>query len=54
LVDEAVLEPLVVPFTVVVSDELPDGAAQVSFAEWHHPIETLRLDRQHEPLGERV
>jgi hypothetical protein len=33
-----------------MGDVFPDGPAKVSFAEWHQPVETLRLDRTDEPL----
>ena len=48
--DEFVVEPLVIPFTVVVLDELRNGPAEMTFADRNHSAETLFLDRAHEAL----
>ena len=49
--DEFVVEPLVIPFTVVALDVLRDRPAEMPFAERHHSAETLFLDRAHEALA---
>jgi hypothetical protein len=43
-----------VALEVVVLDELGDGEAQMPLSEQHEIVEALGLDRQDEPLGERV
>jgi hypothetical protein len=48
--DEFAVESLVIPFTVVVLDELRHRQAEMTFAERDHSAETLFLDRAHEAL----
>jgi hypothetical protein len=43
-----------VPLVVVVRHKLRDRSPQVALAQRHQSIEALTLDRQDEPLGERV
>jgi hypothetical protein len=50
-VDELVVEALVVPFGVVVSDELAQRAVQHVLAEEDQSVETLTLDAADETLG---
>jgi hypothetical protein len=45
---------LMVSFAMVVRDEFCDGAPEMGFTEWHHPIETFFFDRPHEPFGVRI
>ncbi len=40
--------------TMIVQDELLNGAPKVSLAEWDNPIDTTPLDTQDEPLGIRI
>src|SRR5262249_8968672 len=48
--DQPVAEPLMVPLSVVVCDELIEGAKQLTLAEKDQTVETLRADRAHEAL----
>ena len=41
--DEFVVEPLVIPFTVVMLDVFRNSPAEMAFAEWDHSAETLSL-----------
>jgi hypothetical protein len=42
------------PFAVIVGDEVGHGLSEVALPERHDPIETLFLDRAHEPFGVRI
>ena len=42
--DQAIVEPLVIPFVVVVRDELADGATQRALADQDHALEAGFLD----------
>ena len=44
------VEPLVIPFVVVVRDELADGATQRALADQDHALEAGFLDGAHEAL----
>ena len=44
------VEPLVMPFVVVVRDELTDGATQRALADQDHALEAGVLDGAHEAL----
>ena len=44
------VEPLVIPFVVVVRDELADGATQRALADQDHALEAGVLDGAHEAL----
>ena len=44
------VEPQVIPFVVVVRDELADGATQRAFADQDHALEAGFLDGAHEAL----
>ncbi len=48
--DQSIIDPLMIPLTVVVSRVLASGLSERPFAEEDHPIETLVLDRPDEPL----
>jgi hypothetical protein len=48
--DGFVVEPLVIPFSVVVLDVLRDRPAEMPLAERDHSAGTLFLDRAHETL----
>ena len=50
-IDDHIFETLMVPFPMVVLDEIADGATQGVFAEEDHPVEALLLDGPHESLG---
>jgi hypothetical protein len=52
--DQPVLQPLMVSLAVVVRQELRDRSPQMALAQRHQSIEAFTLDRQDEPLGERV
>ena len=41
---QAIVEPLVIPFVVVVRDELADGATQRALADQDHALEAGFLD----------
>jgi hypothetical protein len=43
-----------IPFPMVMGDELGDDLPQMALAEQNDPVETLGLDRQDEPLREGV
>ena len=45
---QAIVEPLVIPFVVVVRDELADGATQRALADQDHALEAGFLDGAHE------
>jgi len=49
-VNQGVLETLMVPLAMVVRNELGHRSLEVPFAQQNHPVETLLLDRPHEPL----
>ena len=49
--DQAIIDPLMIPLPVIVSGVLASGLSQRSFAEKDHSIETLILDRSNESLG---
>jgi hypothetical protein len=49
--EEQVVQTLVVPFEMVVLDELAHGAAKMSLTERDQLVQALGLDRQHEALG---
>ena len=53
-VNERVVQALMRALSVIVLHVLIDRTPEVPFAEEHHSIETFRLDREHEPLGEGV
>ncbi len=48
--DQAIVEPLVLPFVVVVRDELADGATPRALADQDHALEAGFLDGAHEAL----
>ena len=48
--DQAIVEPLVIPFVVVVRDELADGATPRALADQDHALEAGVLDGAHEAL----
>src|SRR5438128_231724 len=52
--DELVAETLVWPFVMVMVDEFSDGRPEMRFAEQHHSVQALGLDRLDEPFGERI
>jgi len=43
-IDEFIAESLVIPFPMVMRDELCDRAVEMTFAERDHSVETLLLD----------
>ena len=49
--DQFVLNPLVIPLTVVMLDALRNRPPEMAFAKWDHAVEALILDRAHEPFG---
>ena len=52
--DQCVRESLMIPFTMIVLDELRDGPSEVAFAERNHPVEALLFDGSDEALRVRV
>ncbi len=52
--DQAVVEPLVMPFNVIVRHELCHCSPEVPLPHRDHTIETLRLDRSDESLHFRA
>ena len=48
--DPALVEPLVIPFVVVVRDELVDGATPRALADQDHALEAEVLDGAHAAL----
>jgi hypothetical protein len=48
--NQRVLEPLMIPFPMVVIDEFRHGPAEVALPKRNHPIETFLFDRSHEAL----
>ena len=49
-----VIQPLVGSFVVIVGDELSARSLEMALAQRYDPIETLRLDREDEPLREGI
>jgi hypothetical protein len=49
--DQLSRKSLMIPFTMVVRDELCDVSPEVRLANRNDPIQTLLFDRRHEPLG---
>ena len=47
--NQLVLESLMIPFTMIVVDELCDGPPEVMLADWNDSIQALLFDRPHEP-----
>lgn len=39
------------PFPVIMIDEDLEGLAEVTFAQWHYLVETLRAGREQIALG---
>jgi hypothetical protein len=52
--NEPIVNPLVIPFLVVVGQELCERPAQVGFAEDDDPIQAFLLDRPDESLRVRI
>lgn len=50
--NDPVLQTLVGSLAVIVLDELADGRVERSFAEQHHAVRALLLDRAHEAFGD--
>ena len=46
--NNAVLKALMIPFLMIMNQELPDGLAQCVLSEKDHSVEALVLDRTHE------
>src|SRR5262245_14451266 len=42
------------PLAVVVLDEDPEDALEITAVDGHQPVKTLRANSAHEPLGDRV
>ncbi len=53
-VDEFVPKPLVIPLTVIVRHELPEGSPKMPLTQGHDPIEAFLFDPPHEALRMRV
>ena len=55
-INQFVIQALVIPFTVVMCDELRQCPSQVAFPEGNHAVEALMLDRAHKAfrVGVRV
>ena len=53
-IERLVPAPLVRSLPVVVLKVFSNSATQRRFAEEHHPVQTLGLDRQHKSLRVRV
>jgi hypothetical protein len=49
--DQPMLEPLMIPFAMVVIDEFLEGPTEISLTHRHDPIEALMLNRPHEPFS---
>jgi len=52
--DQLVGQALVIPLSVVVLDVLSDHPAEMTTAEWDHPVQTLLFDGPHEAFGVRI
>ena len=52
--DQPIIEPLMIPFPMIVSGVLASGLSKRSLAEEDHSIKTLILDRPDESFGVRV
>ena len=48
--DQAIIEPLVIPLPVVMRGELASRSPKRPFSEEDHPVETFILDRPDEPF----
>jgi hypothetical protein len=48
--DQRILQPLMIPLSVVVLDELAYRAIEVALTDRNHPVEALFFDRSDEPL----
>src|SRR6185436_18188349 len=48
--DQPIVAPLVISFLMIVLDVLRDRTPKVPLPDRNHPIETLFLNRSHEPL----
>jgi hypothetical protein len=49
--DQPIVQPLVVPFSVIVLDILGHGPPEVPLPERNEPVQALFFDRPYEPLG---
>ena len=52
--DQRVIKALVIALTVVMRDELAQGALEVAFPQGNHPRQAFVCDRAHEPFGVSV
>jgi hypothetical protein len=52
--NQLVVETLVIPFAMVVRDELRDRAPEVTLPERNHPVEAFLFDRSDESLSVRI
>ena len=43
-----------IPFTMIVHDELRDGPSEVVLAERNYPVKTFFFDRSHKALRVRI
>jgi hypothetical protein len=50
-VDEFVGEPLMIPFAMIMGDELRNGVSEVALPKRNHATETFLFDRAHEAFG---
>ena len=51
LLDKPILEPLMIPFAMVVINKFPESPSEMALTERHHPIEALVCDRPHGPFS---
>ena len=49
--DQPIVESLVIPFVLIVLDELSDRAPKVALSQRNHSVETFFFDRPNEPFG---
>src|SRR5262245_30814232 len=52
--DQRVLEPLMIPLTMIMMDELRHGPSEVALAERNQPVEALLLDGSDKTLRVRI
>ena len=52
--DQSVVQPLMIPFVVIVCDEPTDGAPERALAEKYQALDAGLLDGAHEAFCERI
>jgi hypothetical protein len=52
--NQPIPEPLMVPLTMIVIDELGHGSSEMALSQRQHSVEAFLFDRPHEPFSEGI